>query len=302
MEQESALAIGHSALRGSAATHEGNVRTLNEDAFLIAPGVYAVADGMGGHQAGEVASRITIDTCATMATGEPLAVAAVADMVSRANDEVRRYAIDHHTEGMGCTLVGAVLVDNGGVDALVVFNVGDSRCYALIDDQPMAQLTVDHSLVQEMVDNGELTVAQARTHAQRNVVTRAIGIENSVAADYVVVPAAGRVRLLLCSDGVSTELTDEDIGALLVEHGDPEVAARSIVDAVLAGRAADNATALVVDFVPPVPPGEVPSTLDEATGPPPNAAARSRARTKDDSAAETDAGPPPPGLIDVVPL
>lgn len=301
MQRESA--VGSLVVRGGAATHRGNVRTLNEDAFLLGRSVYAVADGMGGHQAGEVASAITIETCAAMDATDALPITSVAEMVERANASVRRHAVEHRTEGMGCTLVGVALVDNAGVEAVLAFNVGDSRAYLLAGGEPLTQLTVDHSLVQEMVDRGEIAADAARTHAQRNVVTRAIGIEEQVAADYFVVPTVRELRLLLCSDGVSTELADGRLAELLDACGDPADAAQAIVDAVLQGRAADNATAVVIDVVRPVAVDDDDLDVFDETGPPPRlleTVPLPAAPVPDTPRPDVDELPP--DLIDEVPL
>ena len=174
--EERALQVAE--LIGGASTHVGNIRSLNEDAYLLDRRVFAVADGMGGHLAGEIASEIVINACAALVADEPLPISAVAEMVAAANESVRRYAKQHGTEGMGTTLVGAALVDNAGVDSLLVFNIGDSRCYVLPEAGRLTQLTVDHSLVQELIDSGELAPEEARGHPERNVVTRAVGIED----------------------------------------------------------------------------------------------------------------------------
>ena len=269
------------------ATDTGKVRKLNEDSLLAGPGVYVVADGMGGHQAGDVASRLTIEACRELATGEPADVLIAADMVKLSNERVRQYARQMGQEGMGSTLVGALLVANGNEDSVIVFNVGDSRCYALANnDVVAAQITKDHSLVQEMIDQGEISSEQAKSHRQRNVVTRAIGIEDVVAADFVVIPHARRLRLLLCSDGVSGEVSDAAISQILSQGASPQEAADALVAAVMQGKALDNATALVLDVVRP--------TLDdlhheandlEATGPRPTVVDNNVAASRFDSGA-----------------
>jgi PPM family protein phosphatase len=262
----------HSEMRLTygAATAVGKVRKLNEDAFLIGEGIVAVADGMGGHKAGEVASQITIEACGALASAEPISLAAIELLIGTANSRVREHALTHDALGMGTTLVGAAIVDNAGESSLLVFNVGDSRCYAIVDGGPMEQLTIDHSVVQEMVDGGEITADEARLHAHRNVVTRAIGIEESVAADFVVAPQGRHVRLLLCSDGVSSEVSDAELSILLREAEGPDEVARAIIAAVLKGVAKDNATAVVLDArVDESEVGIQPTELEDATGPRP---------------------------------
>jgi len=233
-------------LSWGAATHVGKVRRLNEDSYLDAPGAFVVADGMGGHQAGDVASRLTIEAVqAMLAEGLP-DVGTIASLVQRANASVRVHAGSDGQRGMGSTLVGAFVVQNADEESIVIVNVGDSRCYSLIDGV-VAQITTDHSLVQELVDAGEITPEAAVSHPERNVVTRAIGIEDVVAGDFFVLPALPHVRLLLCSDGVSGELSESRIAGILTSLSDPAEAADALVAAVLEGRAADNATAIVVD-------------------------------------------------------
>jgi serine/threonine protein phosphatase PrpC len=268
----SSLSLPDLELSWGAVTDVGKIRKLNEDDMLLAPGVFVVADGMGGHAAGEIASRLTIETFADIVTGGALDVSAIAGVISNANERVRDYSGSNGHQGMGCTVVGALLVDNAGENSLVVFNVGDARCYVLADDE-LVQLTHDHSLVQEMVDQGEIPASSARTHPQRNVVTRAVGIEPSVSADFVVAPRTS-LRMLLCSDGVHGELADERLAALLRVAGRPDTIARSIIDAVLEGRASDNATAMVIDVVRSA--RVEPLALDEnlgVTGPRPGLAA-----------------------------
>ncbi len=230
------------------ATDVGKVREVNEDSYLISPGLWVVADGMGGHQAGDVASKICIDTCTEAVSKVPLQVEQVSELVTEANDRVLSHAETTQQLGMGSTLVGVALIDNGGEDALLIFNVGDSRCYEMVSGGELVQLSIDHSLVQEMVDQGDLTQEQARTHPRRNVVTRAIGIGPHVSADFFVLAREGRTRLLLCSDGVSGELSNPEMAEILRSADSPAAAAESLIGAVLSSPARDNATAVVVDI------------------------------------------------------
>lgn len=252
-----------------AATHTGKVREVNEDNFVIMPGMYVVADGMGGHQAGDVASSITTDVVREAASIVPLTLDQVAELVELANARVRAQALEAGPDGMGTTLVGLALIDSGGDDGLVVFNVGDSRCYQLTDEGALTQLTTDHSLVQEFVDSGKITAEQAESHRDRHVVTRAIGIEESVAADFVVLPRIARARILLCSDGVSGELSHEELSMILGSNDDPTAVADSLIEAVVRGPARDNATAVVVDVVWNEVPEGGEDGDDDVTGPRP---------------------------------
>ncbi|MFP5487052.1 MAG: PP2C family protein-serine/threonine phosphatase [Acidimicrobiia bacterium] len=213
---------------------------MNEDAMLTGPHWWAVADGMGGHRAGDVASTITVDVLAGHAT-PTTTVEGVRRAVRDASVTVHRAATGPRA-GMGTTVVGAAPLADG---AVAVFHVGDSRCYRL-HDGTLTLLTSDHTHVQELVDGGILHPSAATDHPLRNVVTRAVGLEPSVDADVVVVrPPVG--RLLLCSDGLSGELTSRQIGRVLAGVGDPERAAHRLVQLVLDGAARDNVSAIVVD-------------------------------------------------------
>lgn len=258
-------------LAWGAATDTGKIRKVNEDSFLELPGVFVVADGMGGHQAGDVASRLTVEAVTEVIGDDLPDISVLGELVRRANESVRSHANTVGREGMGSTLVGALLVRNGDEESIVVVNVGDSRCYALVDGT-LAQITKDHSQVQELVDAGEITPEQATTHPERNVVTRAIGIDDTVAGDFFVLPSLAHSRLLLCSDGVSGELTHDHMTELLATLDDPQEAADALVAAVLQGRAGDNATVVVVDVVRDIAPLEDEDSDADVTGPRPRRA------------------------------
>jgi serine/threonine protein phosphatase PrpC len=239
--------IGNFQLTWAGTTDVGKVRKVNEDSLLARPGLFVVADGMGGHAAGDVASRLTIESFAEWYhEGSLPLISSLTDVVSRANETVLAHSHRYHLEGMGSTAVGSVMVDNGGEPALVVFNVGDSRCY-VVEDGRLRQITKDHSLVQELVDDGSITAEEASHHPHRNVVTRAIGIDSHVAADFTVLSACAERRLMFCSDGVSGELEFDALERLLCDSHDPPAAVAAVVEAVLTGRAADNLTVIVVD-------------------------------------------------------
>lgn len=234
-------------LHWAAGTTVGKVRRLNEDAWLAVGGMFVVADGMGGHAAGDVASALTIDACREFAGDLPAQLADLEQLVSTANARVRKHAASSGSEGMGTTLVGVVLVDNGGDDGLVVVNVGDSRCYSWDDHHGLARLTHDHSVVQELIDAGTISADDAEQHPERNVVTRAIGIEPAVAADFVVLPRVEKQRLLLCSDGVSGPVPADRLASILEAADDAATAVEALIEEVMTGAAHDNATAIVID-------------------------------------------------------
>jgi protein phosphatase len=237
---------GPSVFDGAAVTHNGAVRTLNEDSYLVTPWICLVADGMGGHQGGEVASNAIVERFEAAAGAGPLSLTELEPLIADINASIHEKAQRSGADGMGSTLVGVALVDNGGAPSAVVFNVGDSRCYRL-DDDGFTLITIDHSHVQELVAAGKITAGDAATHPLRNVVTRAIGPEPSVVADFIVLPDQP-CRLLLCSDGVSGELDDGTIERIVAAGATPQATALALIEEVLRGPARDNATALVVDI------------------------------------------------------
>ena len=221
----------------------GRVRAGNEDAFLVAddPRLVAVADGMGGHQAGEVASATAVATLLERVQhGEPIDTA-----ISAANDAVVTQSQDDESlRGMGTTLT-AGMVDGS---SLRIGHVGDSRAY-LLHDGELRQLTTDHSVVAELIAAGELTEEQALVDPRRSMITRALGIEASVAVDVLTVELEPGDRLLLCSDGLTTMVRDDAIAEILAAERDRERAADALVDAANAAGGADNVTVVVADVV-----------------------------------------------------
>lgn len=233
-------------LTWGAVTHGGGVRDHNEDAFFVSEDVCVVADGMGGHDAGEVASQLVTQIVSETFGSRRLQVTELPGVVTNLNDAVRTTGARNDTRGMGTTLVGVALTDNGEDESAVIFHVGDSRCYRLVDGT-MNQVTTDHSHVQELLDGGRITQNEVRTHPLRNVITRALGAEEKVRADFHVLPDAD-CRLLLCSDGLSNELDDQRIAELLLAWPDPRDAAGALLDAAIEGTAGDNVTVIVVDL------------------------------------------------------
>jgi serine/threonine protein phosphatase PrpC len=226
------------------ATSVGRVRRVNEDSYLAVPPIYAVADGMGGHGSGDVASRLAVEALARCVELRPLFTEAVLHALEEANQVIVSRA--EPPSRMGTTVAGLAGLETAGGDQLMVFNVGDSRVYRLAADR-IVQLTVDHSEVQELVTAGVLTRDQARSHPRRNIVTRALGSAPTVRADHWLLPTTGGDRFLICSDGLSGELPDEVILPLLAV-GDPRQAAEALVAAANDAGGRDNVTALVVDI------------------------------------------------------
>jgi len=231
-------------IEAGVATHVGQVRTGNEDAYLLEPPLYAVADGMGGHRGGEVASQLALTTIAESFRkgAEPFA-----DQVRAANRAVfERSGADRAVAGMGTTLTAAVI--QGDVAHLV--HVGDSRAY-LLRAGSLRQLTDDHTLVNRMVKAGEITPAEAEVHPNRNVLVRALGTEADVPLDERDVGLLDGDRLLLCSDGLTGMLTEDQIQAILAStQGAPQEAADRLVLAANRAGGVDNITVVVLDVLP----------------------------------------------------
>ncbi len=235
-------------------TAVGRRREKNEDAFLVDPGMrlFAVADGMGGHAAGEIASRIAVDTLEDAMRGhgfDPEAAGAqdasrvLEASIAEANRRICD-SIQFHDEqrGMGTTLVALVALP----DKAVLAHVGDSRAY-LVRRGKLSRLTSDHSWVNEQVKLGLLTDDDAQRHPMRNIVTRALGSRPDVAMDLLVQDAVSGDVFLLCSDGLNTMLTDAEIRAILERNtGRPEAACRALVEAANSRGGEDNVTVVVV--------------------------------------------------------
>lgn len=233
-----------------AATHVGRVREANEDSFLCANGLYFVADGMGGHSAGEVASDIAVTTLRNVlseAGNIVLASDDVAAAVRHANTAIHSESIlDSSKAGMGTTLTG-LAVSNPFDHKAVVANVGDSRTY-LWRHGELRQITKDHSHVQSLVDRGAITRAEARVHHQRNIVLRAMGIDTHVDVDTFEVDIEDGDRFIICSDGLVDEADDNEIETQVRSSIGPQDLADRLVALANANGGRDNVTVLVVDF------------------------------------------------------
>jgi protein phosphatase len=227
-------------------TDRGLRRELNEDSFIASDPVFAVADGMGGHEAGEIASGMCVRALAAMpqlASGERSITAAVLQQyLLRADSSIREVT----GARAGTTLTGAVVVEQMGMPYWLVMNIGDSRTYRLSQGN-FAQVSVDHSEVQELVDAGEITAEQATVHPRRHVVTRALGTGDETEADYWLLPVEEGDRILICSDGLNAELTDEHIHRILSTVGHPQDAVDALIQAALRNGGRDNITVIVVD-------------------------------------------------------
>ncbi len=238
------LAIG-------AATDTGNLRGQNEDAHIAEQNLFAVADGMGGHNAGEVASAMAIEHLRGIALGGVSSAEAFAQVVRNLNGAIYTSATSTTDQrGMGTTLTAAALLaPTENVDQpsqIVIANVGDSRTYLLRSGE-LRQISVDHSYVQELVTEGLLTVDEARTHPRRNIVTRALGIDEQVSVDTWTIPMFDGDRFMLCSDGLVDEVPLDEITELMREHSAPQLIAERLVTAAKRHGGRDNITVIVVD-------------------------------------------------------
>ena len=236
-------------LQAGAATDVGRVRQINEDRFLADEGLFAVADGVGGHQAGEVASQTSVETLQRIFTEGEHTTEGLVAAVEAANQAVWQLAQgSREKRGMGTTLTALAVVQEDGEEQLALANVGDSRAY-LLQQGELIQLTEDHSLVEELVRDGKLTPAEAQVHPQRSIITRALGMEPAIEVDsWEIIPYTGD-RILLCSDGLTNELSDERIASTLRQLADPQEAARDLVRQARAAGGSDNITVVVVDVV-----------------------------------------------------
>jgi serine/threonine protein phosphatase PrpC len=239
-----------------AATDVGRVRAVNEDSHLSAPPVFVVADGMGGHQGGDVASRIVVEEFARLADegydprrGADVIAATLRDVQRR----IEEYAADQRAESgeefqAGTTAVVGLLVEDDEGPKWLLANLGDSRIYRYAAGS-LQQVSVDHSVVQELVDAGSITPEEAAVHPARHVITRALGGAEFADADYFLLPLPRVERLLLCSDGVNGMIDDARIAEILGQGGDAQDAADRLVAAAVEAGGRDNATAVVVDVV-----------------------------------------------------
>lgn len=227
----------------AASTSPGNVRRVNEDSYTAQPPLFAVADGMGGHGAGDLASRLAIEALGGATRMRPLTSEDVLTALDGANRAIITY---EGARGMGTTITGLAVLETPGGDHLMVFNVGDSRVYRLSGGR-LEQVTVDHSEVQELVNAGVITRDQARVHPRRNIVTRALGTNPPSRIDYWLLPATAGDRYLVCSDGLYSEVPDEHIGSLLANGGSPQSTADALVSAAEVAGGHDNITVIIVD-------------------------------------------------------
>jgi protein phosphatase len=258
-------------LRSGSATDVGRVRKINQDLPLEATNLFAVADGMGGHVGGEVASRVAIDTLLGSFTREPTTNGLLVAF-SEANRAVWQESQEQtELHGMGTTLTAVALVGGAdGRDQLALANVGDSRAY-VYSEGVVTQVTADHSLAEERMRQGEMTEEEAAVHPQRHILTRALGIFPDVEADMWELQLRSGDRIVLCSDGLTNEVSADELGEVLAGEPDPGAAARRLVEVANEHGGADNITVVVVDVLvgeEGTSPASVVKPIGERAGPP----------------------------------
>ena len=223
-------------------TDIGYVRDHNEDSLIIIPPLFAVADGMGGHEAGEIASEITVNTLAELAPSH-LDAEGLTAAVEAANYNVMkapRQGIGR--DGMGTTLTAAMLEG----ERLLIAQVGDSRAY-LLHKGHLQQITRDHSLMADLIEAGQITPEEARVHPNRSVITRAIGSDIHMRPDIYELNVDAGDRILLCSDGLSSMISNNAIESIMRRQSDAQHCADELVTAALENGGADNVTVVVAD-------------------------------------------------------
>lgn len=209
------------------------------------PPVFAVADGMGGHSHGDLASKAVVSALADLNTLERVEPADVVDALRRATEAIE-LASEDSDSGTGTTVTGCAFAAHEGEAFLAIFNVGDSRTYAMLGER-LTRITVDHSVVQELVDAGLLAEEDAESHPESNVVTRAVGFGAEPVPDYFLVPLMPNLRILSCSDGLTKEVGDDEIERILREQTEPARAVDTLINAALDAGGRDNITAIVLD-------------------------------------------------------
>ena len=234
-------------LAWAAETDVGRRRKANEDSYLARMPIFAVADGMGGHLSGDLASAAVVDRLDEAITGAVAAPQLVELALDEATRDIAIVAGDSEL-GVGTTVTGAILTLVDGIPTFAVFNIGDSRVYRF-ERNSLKQVTVDHSLVQEMFEAGQITRAQAAKHPDGNIITRAVGFQSQPTPDYWMLPLKKGLRLVICSDGLTGELDDKRIRLNLAARMSPAETAGALVDAALASGGRDNVTVIVVEVL-----------------------------------------------------
>ncbi|GAA3206197.1 PP2C family protein-serine/threonine phosphatase [Microbacterium terregens] len=243
--QSVSVAGGTIELSWAGATHTGRRREVNQDALLTSYPLFIVADGMGGHIGGEIASASTVDRLGGVVTAGSVTPKTIEKALSRAVKDIASHP-ETTDDGTGTTLTGVYLDVSEDPPHWVTLNIGDSRVY-LFRGGAIEQITTDHSVVQELMAAGRLSPEEAENHPYGNVITRAVGPSESVSPDYVRLDVVDADRFVICSDGLTKELTDYGIQHFLTENADPADAVDAMMDAALENGGRDNITIIVLD-------------------------------------------------------
>ncbi len=256
-------------MTGTSISHPGQIRKTNQDRAFSSPVIGAVADGMGGHKGGEQAATIAIEILSGFT--EHISSQHLVDTVRDANRAVFEEGDRPELRGMGTTLVAAAI--HPEEDRVTIVNVGDSRCYRFRSDE-LEQITIDHSLVEELIRQGRITEEDARSHPQRNIVTRALGLTEDIEIDVFEIDAVHGDRLLLCSDGLFNEIDETTIAARLRAATDPDTCAAELVDLAVASGGRDNISVVLLDIVDDADPAAIRAEAESTKRPTPTAAAQ----------------------------
>lgn len=241
-------------LAWACATDVGHRRQVNEDSYVASAPLFAVADGMGGHSAGDLASAAVVERLAEMLDSSFTSPQSIEQALERATADITSIA-EGSELGVGTTVTGAALTLQDDDPYFVVFNIGDSRVYRY-ESNEFAQVTIDHSVVQELVESGALSRDEAENHPDSNIITRAVGFNARPYPDFWLLPVRSGLRLLICSDGLTKEVSDERLRMHMAAGLSPRETAGALIDAALASGGRDNVTAIVVDVL------EAPETAD----------------------------------------
>jgi len=239
------LSTGAAELTWAESTETGRRREVNQDAVLAEYPLFVVADGMGGHLGGEIASASTVDRLRAVVAGGSVTPKSIEKALSRAVKDIVSHP-ETTDEGTGTTLTGLYLETSADEPHWVTLNIGDSRVYLLRDDE-IVQVTTDHSVVQELIAAGRLSPEEAENHPYGNVITRAVGPSDSVKPDYLRLEVVDGDRFVICSDGLTKELTDFGIRHFLDANPDPADAVTAMMNAALENGGRDNITIIVLD-------------------------------------------------------
>lgn len=230
-------------MKAAGRTDRGKVRELNEDAFGYHDNLFVVADGMGGHQAGEVASAIAVETILKADLTGEIKAALLKTLVAANQAILKEAERSKEFSGMGTTIAVLYLE----MEQAYVTHIGDSRVYCLSDNN-LKQLTRDHSLVNELVKTGEITVEEAKSHPQRNILTRALGSNDTVETEIIEIKVTQGDKFLLCSDGLTNVVPEALIKEFMAQENDPESIVNQLISCANESGGADNITVVLVEI------------------------------------------------------